>query len=248
MKKIDNKIIITIVVVLICLISVSVVIYYKSQPVENKIIEEKKIVEPPVEDNQIIEEKVEEVPPVEEVVEEPKKEEEKKEEPKKEDPKPTTNNNNQPKVNNNTNNNNQPKANNNTNNNQQTQQPAQQQPAQQQPEPQTPPTPTVTYTCPDGYQLNDKKCTSTVDPNYECPSGLTEYAGDRCINFSEGVETETESCPDDQGLLKMLGWNGPESNKYYCYPLYDKVYTCDDGYSLTNNKCVKTIDAIEKTN
>lgn len=236
MKKIDNKIIITIVVVLICLISVSVVIYYKSQPVENKIIEEKKIVEPPVEDNQIIEEKVEEVPPVEEVVEEPKKEEEKKEEPKKEDPKPTTNNNNQPK------------ANNNTNNNQQTQQPAQQQPAQQQPEPQTPPTPTVTYTCPDGYQLNDKKCTSTVDPNYECPSGLTEYAGDRCINFSEGVETETESCPDDQGLLKMLGWNGPESNKYYCYPLYDKVYTCDDGYSLTNNKCVKTIDAIEKTN
>ena len=28
----------------------------------------------------------------------------------------------------------------------------------------------------------------------------------------------------------------------------DKEYTCDDGYSLTNNKCVKTIDAIEKTN
>lgn len=112
-------------------------------------------------------------------------------------------------------------------------------------EPQKPTEPPVTYTCPDGYTLNDTKCTITIDATLKCPEGTLEGGEPSgCFKFSEGVEVEGETCPSGQVGLLVISLGGPD--KYNCYPSYKKVYTCEEGYTLNNNKCTKTIDAIKK--
>ena len=111
--------------------------------------------------------------------------------------------------------------------------------------PSTPTEPVVTYTCPDGYTLNDTKCTITIDATLKCPEGTLEGGEPSgCFKFSEGVEVEGETCPSGQVGLLVISLGGPD--KYNCYPSYKKVYTCEEGYTLNNNKCTKTIDATKK--
>ncbi len=102
--------------------------------------------------------------------------------------------------------------------------------------------PPITYSCPSGYTQDGNKCHLTVDATLKCPEG-TDEGGDPigCFKFSEAIETQEESCPSGQVWLQMISLGGP--TKYYCYPSYDKVYTCEDGYTLNGNKCTKTIDA-----
>ena len=128
------------------------------------------------------------------------------------------------------------------------------QPTQPQTQPTTEPViqptqpPQPTYSCLENYTLNDNKCTITIQANYVCPENTTDYSNidipsdTYCVNLSEGFETETESCPPNHGLIKMISLGGPD--KYECLPLHNKIYTCDEGYTLINNQCTKTIDAI----
>jgi len=102
--------------------------------------------------------------------------------------------------------------------------------------------PQPTYSCPSGYSLNGTQCTSIIDANYGCPSNTTEYTGGACINFSEGYDTDSDTCPSGYGSLKIINWGAPDT--YKCYLLHQKIYTCSGDYSLYNgNKCIKTISA-----
>ena len=109
--------------------------------------------------------------------------------------------------------------------------------------PESPTTPIITYSCPNGYTLNGTKCTTTIDANLVCPDNTTESINNSCINLSEGYETPTEECPSGYILIKIISIGVPD--KYNCYPAHSKIYKCDNGYTLSNNKCTKTINATQ---
>ena len=103
---------------------------------------------------------------------------------------------------------------------------------------------TITYSCPDNYQLNGTKCYTSKIATQVCPRGTTEYAYNGlsgCVILSEGIETVDGTCPSGQGLIKEIHLGGPDVFK--CFTLYDKEYTCDDGFTLSGSNCIKTIDA-----
>lgn len=101
--------------------------------------------------------------------------------------------------------------------------------------------PTITYYCPDGYILNNTTCTSTIAANYVCPSNTTEYTTKYCVNLSDGYESEDGNCPENYGSIDIIGLGTPTIHK--CLTLYEKTYTCDDGYVLDGTNCIKTINA-----
>ena len=102
--------------------------------------------------------------------------------------------------------------------------------------------PPIEYTCPNGYTLNGTKCTITTNATLQCPEGTVEGGEPSgCFKFSEGVEVEGTTCPAGQVGLTIIGWGTPD--KYMCHPSYNKVYVCEAGYELNDNKCTKTIDA-----
>ena len=101
--------------------------------------------------------------------------------------------------------------------------------------------PTITYYCPDGYVLNNTTCTSTIAANYVCPSNTTEYTTKYCVNLSDGYESEDGNCPENYGSIDIIGLGTPTIHK--CLTLYEKTYTCDDGYVLDGTNCIKTINA-----
>lgn len=103
------------------------------------------------------------------------------------------------------------------------------------------PEPTITYYCPDGYVLNNTTCTSTIAANYVCPSNTTEYTTKYCVNLSDGYESEDGNCPENYGSIDIIGLGTPTIHK--CLTLYEKTYTCDDGYVLDGTNCIKTINA-----
>lgn len=103
------------------------------------------------------------------------------------------------------------------------------------------PEPTITYYCPDGYVLNNTTCTSTIAANYVCPSNTTEYTTKYCVNLSDGYESEDGNCPENYGSIDIIGFGTPTIHK--CLTLYEKTYTCDDGYVLDGTNCIKTINA-----
>lgn len=158
----------------------------------------------------------------------------KKEEPKKED-NANTSNNDSNEQNSNTNNqssNNTNNQNSNSNNNSNTQ-------PTQPVNPPAPPTPT--YSCPNGYELNGTTCTEVIAANEICPDGMWPSIGDYCINPSDGIETQGDTCPDGYTILGHSSLGAP--TYYLCHKLYDKSYACDNGYTLNNNLCTKTIPA-----
>ena len=106
------------------------------------------------------------------------------------------------------------------------------------------------YTCPDGYTLEDTKCTIIINATKVCPTGATEYNQDgiECIKLSDSnaFETSNETCPSGFALIEMINLDGKPS-KNICYPGYNKVFYCDHGYKITeDNKCIKTINATLK--
>ena len=107
--------------------------------------------------------------------------------------------------------------------------------------------PPIEYTCPSSYTLNGTKCVQTIDASLQCPEKTYEFSDGTtkgCINLSEGVPAEGETCPSNYGRLAMISFG--QETTYNCFPLYEKVYTCESGYTLNNNKCTKTIDANKK--
>lgn len=138
-----------------------------------------------------------------------------------------TNNNNNNTSTNNTNSNKNTNTNNNnsTNNN---------------PTPVTPPTKPVTYSCPDGFELQGTDCYQTIAANHICANGMTSIDSG-CINFSEGIETPEETCQNGYYGLAMISLGQP--SKYYCYPIHEISFTCPDGYNLNGMNCTKVIPA-----
>jgi len=96
------------------------------------------------------------------------------------------------------------------------------------------------YYCPDNYVLDGNKCVSTTNPHLEC-TGNQVSIDNGCIDFNDKYET-TDSCPSGYYLLKLTGFG--VSDTYYCHKIYSKTSSCDDGYNLVENKCIKTIDAL----
>ena len=124
------------------------------------------------------------------------------------------------------------------------------QPVEEQTTPETPPE-TIKYTCPNGYNQIGTKCTHIMEANRKCPPNTTAYTDreidrDRyCINQSEGIESDSEKCPYGYEVVRITNKGKPD--KYYCYHLYEKIYTCEDGYDLSGTTCTKTIIAnVEK--
>jgi hypothetical protein len=106
--------------------------------------------------------------------------------------------------------------------------------------------PSISYSCPNEYVLNDKKCISIIDAELGCPDGLVSAGDDTisgCIIFSEGFETN-DSCPDNHISIKIITLDGTP-DKMACYPIHEKVLVCYEGYNLRDNKCYKEIDALE---
>ena len=104
------------------------------------------------------------------------------------------------------------------------------------------------YSCPDGYVLSGTTCTQTFDALYECPTNTTSFSDEDiprdtyCINLSEGIKAEEDTCPSGYGKVMQISLGGPST--YYCYPLHIREYKCNDGYVLNNTYCIRTIDAI----
>ena len=77
-----------------------------------------------------------------------------------------------------------------------------------------------------------------------CPEGLHKSTGG-CISFSEKINTDTQSCDENQVMIRQIGFGVPD--EYYCYPLHDEILYCyDNDAKLINGKCIKTITATKK--
>ena len=99
-----------------------------------------------------------------------------------------------------------------------------------------------TYSCPSGYELKGTKCVDTIAAE-GCP-GMVDRGGDMCIIFSEGHEVEGTSCPSGEIGLRISSFDGPD--KYECYLIHKKHYSCPSDYVLSGAVCTKTIDATKK--
>ena len=108
------------------------------------------------------------------------------------------------------------------------------------PAPVTPTTPTITYSCPDGFNLQGETCYQSISATLTCPNGLAEIdAG--CINLSGGNISEDDTCPNGYYLIKQINWGAPDIIK--CILIESKIYTCPDGYNLNNSTCTKSVPA-----
>ena len=107
------------------------------------------------------------------------------------------------------------------------------------PTPVTPPK-SITYSCPDGFELQGTDCYQTFAATHICANGMTSIDSG-CINFSEGIETPEETCQNGYYGLSMISLGQP--SKYYCYPIHEISFTCPEGYNLNNMLCTKVIPA-----
>lgn len=108
------------------------------------------------------------------------------------------------------------------------------------------------YSCPDGYGLNGKKCTAWAYPeNDSCPSGYSETKiEDYTCVFDTSV---TKSCPI--GFMESNGScitstdmpdNGicPENymkvgdNTEKCFAFSEMIHSCPDGFAESGDRCV----------
>lgn len=107
------------------------------------------------------------------------------------------------------------------------------------PTPVTPPKP-ITYSCPEGFELQGTDCYQTFAATHICANGMSSIDSG-CISFSEGIESPDETCPNGYYGLTMISFGNP--NKYYCYPIHEISFTCPEGYNLNNMLCTKVIPA-----
>lgn len=101
---------------------------------------------------------------------------------------------------------------------------------------------TPIYSCIDGYSLINGRCVKSIGADLVCPENTYEYTVEYCINLSEGIPTDSETCPLGYGIITMIGFGIPDTFK--CLPLHKKIYTCPDGYTLDNTYCISIIDPI----
>jgi len=101
-----------------------------------------------------------------------------------------------------------------------------------------------TYTCPSGYTLNNNKCIQTIEATLRCQSGTEDYATGKCIDLSTTIDSTNDTCPSGYKAISLVSFGSANQTK--CAKLIDKTYKCPDDYTLSNNKCIKTIDAILK--
>ena len=110
------------------------------------------------------------------------------------------------------------------------------------PNPKIPTTPTITYSCPDGYNLQGNECIQTITAEASCPNNMvnTDHG---CISFSEKeASVDGSTCPNGYWGLAEIHIDGTP-NEFYCHPLHNYIYNCPDGYNLNNNICTKVIPA-----
>lgn len=106
-------------------------------------------------------------------------------------------------------------------------------------------TPTVQYTCPDGYTLKDTKCTIEGTVHEKCPSN-TKADGNLCINTSD-VNTGTRQCVEHTIAIDGKGhtWTGKgdyymvgtsyASCAYYKWSEYTNKTDCDNAKDIYHN-------------
>ena len=107
------------------------------------------------------------------------------------------------------------------------------------PTPVTPPKP-ITYSCPEGFELQGTDCYQTFAATHICANGMSSIDSG-CISFSEGIESPDETCPNGYYGLTMISFGNP--NKYYCYPIHEISFTCPEGYNLNGMNCTRIIPA-----
>ena len=95
--------------------------------------------------------------------------------------------------------------------------------------------------CPEGYSLDDDTCISIKDPAISCPIGYSKYNDNICVNTGDKSHwvNENDTCP--AGYMYAIEEAYFGANEYYCYPIEDTIKTCDKGYSLDNDKCVRKV-------
>ena len=106
----------------------------------------------------------------------------------------------------------------------------------------TPPTQSVTYSCPDGFELQGQECIQNIDATATCPNNMINI-DPGCIIFSEKVESsDGNTCPDGYYGLTEIHIDGTP-DEFYCHPIHNKIYTCPDGFNLNNTNCTKQVPA-----
>ena len=104
------------------------------------------------------------------------------------------------------------------------------------------PTNPITYSCPDGFELQWTTCYHTITAEASCPNNLanTDHG---CISFSEKESSaDGATCPNGYWGLAEIHIDGTP-DEFYCHPLHNYIYNCPDGYNLNNNMCTKVIPA-----
>lgn len=102
------------------------------------------------------------------------------------------------------------------------------------------PTPIITYSCPDGFELQGEQCIQHIAANHICANGMTSI-DKGCINFNEGIKSPDGNCPNGYHGLAMINFG--KEDEYYCYLIHEISFSCPDGYNLNNTTCTKTIPA-----
>ena len=91
----------------------------------------------------------------------------------------------------------------------------------------------------DSYESNQSNCTSR--------GHYWNSINSKCYYYRGGAnEFVTSTCDHLTGYAYIVNPNdyeGVNGLNGGCYPLSDKIKYCDDGYTLTNGKCIKTIEA-----
>ena len=110
------------------------------------------------------------------------------------------------------------------------------------PTPVAPPTNPITYSCPDGFELQGTTCYQTITAKASCPNNMSN-TDHGCISFSEKESSaDGATCPNGYWGLAEIHIDGTP-DEFYCHPLHNYIYNCPEGYNLNNNMCTKVIPA-----
>ena len=104
----------------------------------------------------------------------------------------------------------------------------------------------LTYVCPEGYDIDDDTCISIKDPAMVCEDGWTSYDDNTCVDYNnhQYPVQENEVCQIGYVYKKADILFGDD--EFYCHPTKEKVYGCDKGYNLVDNKCIRKVLATKE--
>ena len=87
--------------------------------------------------------------------------------------------------------------------------------------------------------FNVKNEVVNIVSKYECNNCNSRNAIRKYLRYQGYMVTGT--CPSGYMDLKVVDWD--HGDYYKCIPLHDKIYTCPDGYTLSNTSCTRVIPA-----